>query len=65
MNQTTHDQIYITPYTGFTLFCIVWVCGSACQALSQPLKVIYVMIATIIGGVGKLLQLSRRVNHRE
>jgi len=65
MNQTTHDQIYITPYTGFTLFCLMWVCGSVCQALSQPVKVIYILIATIIGGVGKILHLAKRTRDRE
>ena len=59
MNQTTHDQIYITPYTGFTLFCLLWVCGSVLQAISQPLKVIYALIATIIGGITKILQAAR------
>jgi hypothetical protein len=65
MNQTTPDQIYITPYTGFTLFCIVWVCGSVCHAISQPLKVIYILMATIIGGVSKILHLTRRTRQRE
>ena len=66
MNNTDpYTQVYITPYTGFTIFCIFWICGSALQAMSQPLKLIYGLIATIIGGITKGVQFAGKTRRGE
>jgi len=66
MNNTdTYSQVYITPYTGFTIFCLFWICGSALQAISQPVKVIYAIIATIIGGLAKVVRYAGKKRRGE
>ena len=66
MNTTdTYAQVYITPYTGFTIFCIFWICGSAIQAISQPLKIIYGLMATIIGGLAKIVRYAGKKRRGE
>lgn len=67
MNETIVNELpkyYVTPYTFFTVFCILWIATACMRAIAMPLKLLYGVTLGMTKGVEALIRLaSKRRNN--
>ena len=67
MNETIVNELpkyYVTPYTFFTVFCILWIATACMRAMAMPLKLLYGVTLGMTKGVEALIRLaSKRRNN--
>lgn len=63
MNETIVNELpkyYVTPYTFFTVFCILWIATACCRAMAMPLKVLYGVTLGMTKGVEALIRIASK-----
>lgn len=63
MNETIVNELpkyYVTPYTFFTVFCILWIATACMRAMAMPLKLLYGTVLGLTKGVEALIRLAAK-----